>query len=236
MTKVTSDLTSQIKNKYQEIKRLCGEADIVAVTKYGDHEQVRAAYRAGLREFGENRVMDLFDKAQRLIELEDLRWHFIGNLQKNKINKLLQTPHLSAIHSIDSFELLAELCKKMSHFKGEELAIYLQVNTSGEEQKSGASSYNELFKSVELLLNQPRTSALYFKGLMTMSGIRNHDFESRARESFQLLAKYRQRLASDFDLDEQSIGLSMGMSRDYPIALEEGATHLRLGSVLFPQD
>ncbi len=208
---------------------------IVAVSKRQPFSDIECAYMAGIRDFGENRVEELVEKAQLAHErgMDDIRWHFIGNLQTKKINKLLRAPRLVAIHSVDSFELLQSIGEREEHFVGEKCDILLQVNTSNEAEKSGFINWDNLAAAVNLLLKR-KEGPFHLHGLMTMSKLRTNNFEEDAFKCFEQLDKIRKSLIQDFDLED--LKLSMGMSNDYLIALQVGTDYLRLGGALFAPD
>lgn len=225
-------LKSRITKNINELRAETKGAQLVAVTKYSSLEEVLIAYEAGVLDFGENRTTDLQEKAQAFLErnLTKVHWHFIGHLQSNKVRELLRIPNLYAIHSVDSIRLLEELYKRESDFKGDKCKIFLQVNTSHEEEKSGFESTEELMEAVALM-NKRQDSKLVLHGLMTMGAIRTDDFETEARKCFQTLKFVRQKLSERFHLND--LKLSMGMSQDYQIALSEGADYIRVGSKIF---
>jgi PLP dependent protein len=196
----------------------CGRnpADIslIVVTKEVDWQIASILYQEGLQDFGENRVAEaLTKKAEAPL---NCRWHFIGNLQKNKINKVIGQFEL--IHSVDSFEL-AEKLSKASLEAGLITSILLQANTSGEVSKHGLTPA-EWKSCFEKLLE---LKGISIQGLMTMAPLVEE--EQPIRHCFRSLRKLR---------DELNLHhLSMGMSHDYRIAIEEGATLLRIGTILF---
>ena len=182
------------------------------------------AFECGQQDFGENKVQELLEKAQELEQL-DINWHFIGHLQSNKINMLLKTPNLVSIHSIDSIKLLNKLLSKNP---GKRIGVFLQVNTSGEDEKSGFESKEELAKGIDLLKGH---EDFYFQGLMTIGKIRTENFEQDAVKCFNYLLE----LKHDFSQKNSNapIQLSMGMSKDFSIALKSGANWIRVGSSIF---
>lgn len=205
---------------------------LVAVSKGSPFSDIEAAYRSGQRHFGENRVDELFDKSHRAIELgiEDIHWHFLGHLQSNKIKKLLLVPNIYAIHSVDSSKLLDQLISKK--YEGA-IKLFLQVNTSNEQEKYGFRDWDELALCANKLLAASDSSfSLY--GLMTMSRLRTDTFEEDAKKCFRQLKVISDSLVKDFDLPP--LKLSMGMSDDFEIALNEGSDYLRIGSKIFSDD
>ncbi len=208
---------------------------LVAVTKKCPFTDIEHAYNAGIRDFGENRIEELEEKASLAEEcgLNDINWHFIGQIQSKKINRLLRIKGLTTLHSVDTTELLQKIMDKEQHLIGERLNIMLQVNTSNEREKSGFTDWDELAKATNLLLKK-KESKLYFHGLMTMSKLRTNKFHEDALKCFEQLSKIKQSLMKDFDIPE--LRLSMGMSGDYELALQVGTDYIRLGSSLFAPD
>ena len=223
---------NKIKQNISALKTECRSAHLVAVTKYSPIEDVILAYEAGMQDFGENRTSDLLEKANSFVEkkLDKVRWHFIGHLQTNKVRELLKIPNLYSVHSVDSLRLLEELYKREQEFKGSELKIFFQVKTSDEAEKSGFESWEELCSAVELIQHK-KESKLKLHGLMTMGSIRTENFEESARKCFQELVRIKGALIDKYHLND--LKLSMGMSQDYKIALEEGADYIRVGSLIF---
>lgn len=222
---------AELAKRFEKINHQLGDATLVAVTKYSDVLEVNLAYDLGHRDFGENRVADLAMKANSFKDSErtEVRWHFIGQLQSNKVAKLLKAPGLYAIHSVDSHKLLLEILRRQTDLI-EPVRIFFQVNTSGEKEKSGYDNYEDLENEVDYFLNQ-KTPALIFDGLMTMGTYRTDDRSAEAKRCFKKLKDYGKRLEAAFSLSH--LKLSMGMSDDYQIALDEGADVVRVGSLLF---
>ena len=192
---------------------------IVAVTKTHGPEAIRAAVAAGLSDVGENRVQEALQKQQALADLS-VEWHLIGSLQRNKARTAVG--RFALIHSVDRIDLAAELARRSTGTGPQRVLV--QVNCSAEPQKGGVSP-----DSLPALLAQLQAlDRLEVEGLMTMSALT--DDQSEQRRSFRLLWELREAAErSGHRLPE----LSMGMSGDYAIAVEEGATMIRLGTVLF---
>lgn len=197
------------------------ELALVAVTKGHSWNEIEPLYHAGQRLFAENRLQPALEKiAQAPKECE---WHFIGPLQKNKVRKVVAD--FSVIHSVDSLEL----AKKISECSLETSVvtrILLQVNTSGETTKQGMTP-EECCMASEKILNLP---ALSVEGLMTMAPFTEE--KMFIRTCFQRLRQLREQLQKSYGTAAFP-HLSMGMSHDYPEAIAEGATLLRIGSALF---
>ncbi|MFT6071277.1 MAG: pyridoxal phosphate enzyme (YggS family) [Bacteriovoracaceae bacterium] len=220
-----------LKIRLQLLKRELGETHLVAVSKSTDSESIRYAFEVGQVDFGENRVESLEDKSNDLEDL-DLNWHFIGKLQSNKINRLFKIPKLKYIHSVDSLKLLEHLYKRVDQITSERVGFFLQVNTSEETEKSGfcIKNYDELAAAANLI-SQHLDSKFYLLGLMTMGKYRTTNFEEDARLCFKRLDIVRNTLKRDFELPP--LKLSMGMSQDYSIAIEEGSDFVRIGTSIF---
>jgi pyridoxal phosphate enzyme (YggS family) len=203
---------------------------LIAVTKTFPLDVVRAAIDARLTDFGENRVQELEEKGGAVpgaINGGDVRWHLIGPLQKNKINKALEVA--DAFHALDS-DRLAEHIDKRAARAGRVLPCFVQVNVSGEGSKSGVAP-DETHAFVDRL---GQWEHLRIVGLMTLAApVETEDeLETVVRPQFQRLRT----LAETYDGSTSGIALdrlSMGMSGDFEVAVEEGATDVRIGSALF---
>jgi pyridoxal phosphate enzyme (YggS family) len=214
-----------INNALKELATELGDAKLIAVTKTYPTSDIQTAYEAGQREFGENKVQDLFDKATELANHKDIHWHFIGHLQTNKINKLLSVPNLVSIHSIDSIKLLNKLITKEP---AKMIGLFLQINTSGEPEKGGFENWDELVQATQQIKD---SKGFYLQGLMTIGKIRTENFEEDARGCFQQMQTYKHDFSQKLDLE--GLELSMGMSQDYAIALKSGTDWVRIGSKIF---
>ncbi len=203
---------------------------LVAVSKYHPIEQIAEAYAEGCRDFGESRVQEL--KIKQAALPKDIRWHFIGHLQTNKVRDLLRLrPHL--IQSVDSEHLLCAINNEAGK-QGIIQDILLELHVAREETKSGFTP-DELR---ELIANSQQPMAnIRIRGLMGMAT--NTDDEQEIRRCFRELHEQYQWLNCQLATQRQQIGrivncqLSMGMSDDYKIAISEGSTMVRLGSIIF---
>lgn len=194
---------------------------IVAVTKSHGPEAVRAAVAAGLEDIGENRVQEALAKQEQLADVP-ARWHLIGTLQRNKVRHVVG--RFTLIHSVDRVELAKELDHRIGVGGGQRQPVLVEVNCSGEPQKGGVEPEG-LPALVEVITALP---GLEVRGLMTLAALT--DDERRQRTAFGQLRALRDAMqAAGYLLPE----LSMGMSADYPAAVEEGATMVRLGTLLF---
>lgn len=223
---------TELEERLNLVKNDLNGAVLVAVSKYSPVEDVALAYSLGQMDFGENRVADLAAKAGsfQFNQRQNVRWHFIGTLQSNKVKELMKIPNLYAIHSVSSKKLLEEILRRVGEFQGPELNLFFQLNTSKEEEKSGFDTVEEIAEAIEFLLTKKKSN-LICRGLMTMGSIREENFEEAAKRSFHELRVARDYLAEKFNLKD--LKLSMGMSQDYKIALKEGADFVRIGSLIF---
>jgi pyridoxal phosphate enzyme (YggS family) len=222
----------ELEERLNLVKNDLNGAVLVAVSKYSPVEDVALAYSLGQMDFGENRVADLAAKASsfQFNQRQNVRWHFIGTLQTNKVKELMKIPNLWAIHSVSSKKLLEEILRREGEFQGPELNLFFQLNTSKEEEKSGFDTVEEIAEAIEFLLTKKKSNLVCY-GLMTMGSIREENFEEAAKKSFHDLRVARDFLAEKFNLKD--LKLSMGMSQDYKIALAEGADYVRVGSLIF---
>jgi hypothetical protein len=192
---------------------------VVAVTKGHGVEAIRAARAAGLEDIGENRVQEALAK-QAVVVDPGLRWHLIGPLQRNKARHAVG--RFALIHSVDRPDLVTELARRSPPESRQRVLV--EVNCSGEAQKHGVAP-EEALALVERIAAEPR---LEFGGLMTMAQLSAD--EAVPRSAFARLRTLKERLER---AGHAVRDLSMGMSGDYPVAVEEGATMIRLGTVLF---
>ena len=197
---------------------------IIAVTKYFGIEEMNAAYQAGLRDFGESRAVEAIQKIQSLSGevRKTSKFHFIGHLQTNKVNKVVC--NFDVIHSVDSLKLANAISEEAMKI-GKVQEVFIQLNNAGEEQKYGFSK-NTLIEEFEKLLELKNLKIL---GLMNIAPFETNDiglgilFEDIRTTQIELVNKY------NCEMKE----ISMGMSNDYQIAAEHGATMLRIGRKLF---
>ncbi|MGC8839194.1 MAG: YggS family pyridoxal phosphate-dependent enzyme [Anaerolineae bacterium] len=205
----------------ERVGRDPAEVTLVAVTKTVPVEVIRLAYGMGLRDFGENRVEEALPKARALPS--DVRWHCIGHVQRRKARLAVELSYL--VHSVDSVRL-AQRLQRFCEEQGRDLPILLEVNISGEETKYG-------FRPEEVAAAVPEIAAchrLRIQGLMTIAPLVADPEE--ARPCFRALRTLRDALAARYpDLDWRH--LSMGMTGDFEVAVEEGATLVRIGQALF---
>jgi PLP dependent protein len=219
-----AEVQAQIDAACRAAGRDPGEVRLMAVTKTHGPALLQAAYAAGLRLFGENRVQEAAEKAERFVDRTDLRWAVIGHLQSNKVKQALG--FASEFHALDSVRLAEALDRRLQDL-GRSLDVFVQVNSSGEESKSGLPPADVERFVLEL---RPFT-ALRVRGLMTLAVYSDDEREVAAcfGRMVELQRRLRQLDAAPGSYDE----LSMGMSGDFALAIAHGATTVRIGQGLF---
>src|SRR5260370_18684774 len=198
----------------------------MAVSKRVEPARIHEAYAAGLRVLGENRVQECGDKAPALRELKDAEWHLIGHWQSNKARKAAELFH--AVDSVDSLRLAEKLNQAAAQL-GKALPVLIEINVGGEENKTGLEAGSADLE--ELLQAASRFESLRIRGLMTVPPY-TEDPEG-ARKYFRMLRDCRDKIAARKLPQVQMDVLSMGMSHDFDVAIEEGSTCVRLGTAIF---
>jgi PLP dependent protein len=199
---------------------------LLAVSKTHPPERIREAYASGLRLFGENRVQEYAGKAGALGDLAGVEWHMIGHLQTNKASKAVEL--FRAVDSVDSVKL-AEKLDATAHAMGKKLSVLIEINVGGEAAKSGVAADSRELEG--LLSSAQRFEALEFRGLMTVPPYT--DDPEEARPYFRKVRELRDAIAGR---KLPAIGmdvLSMGMSHEFEVAIEEGSTCVRVGTAIF---
>ncbi len=213
-------IKEKISNKCSEVNRDPEEVKLIAVSKNFGVRHIKEAFAAGQIDFGENRPQELDGKA-KLID-ENICWHFIGNLQKNKVKYVVRWAEY--IHSVNSLSLAEEINKRAEKLDKIQ-KVFIEVNTSKEESKHGITEESEV---EALVYKTQELKNLKLIGLMTMAPYTKD--ENKIRKSFEFLRMLKYKFVSNGIRLEH---LSMGMSADFEIAIEEGATMLRIGSAIF---
>ena len=211
-----------INRECDKVGRNSDEVTLIAVSKTKPLEMLEEAYKSGCRDFGENKVQELVDKYENMPK--DIRWHMIGHLQRNKVKYIVDKVYM--IHSVDSLRLAEEISKEAQK-KNVNVNILIEVNVAQEETKFGTTceDVKQLVKDISLL------PGINIKGLMTIAPFVENGEENRVY--FQKLKKIA------VDITKENIDnivmetLSMGMTGDYPIAVSEGATYVRVGTGIF---
>ncbi|WVQ84548.1 YggS family pyridoxal phosphate enzyme [Cryptococcus sp. DSM 104549] len=236
-----SDLRENIASVQAEVDAAASGSSfkprLVAVSKLKPASDIQALYDAGYRHFGENYIQEMVDKAAALPD--DIKWHFIGALQSNKSKLAASVPNLYVLETLSSKKVADLLQKSLPSTRTSKLNVYLQINTSGEDSKSGLSpSSPELVELAEHVLTQ--CPGLHLLGLMTIgSWDASHD-PSKPNPDFECLKRTRGELATA--LGEKGVNgapkaeeleLSMGMSADFVQAVKEGSSSVRVGTRIF---
>jgi pyridoxal phosphate enzyme (YggS family) len=203
-----------------------GEIILMAVSKTQPPERIRDAYKAGQLLFGENRVQEFAVKAGALQDLQDADWHMIGHLQTNKAARTAELFH--AVDAIDSLKL-AEKLDAAARKLGRKLDVLIEINVGGEAAKSGIAPDSPALD--QLLLSAPRLEALTFRGLMTVPPLTGDP--QGARPYFRRLRELLDTIAARKLPAIALSHLSMGMSHDFEVAIEEGSTCVRIGTAIF---
>jgi pyridoxal phosphate enzyme (YggS family) len=215
-----SILKERIEKSCKTAGRNPDEIKLIAVSKYFGLDSILEVKKLGIKDFGENRAQELTLKFEKLGD--SVTWHFIGTLQKNKVKYAVKAAEF--IHSVESIELAEEINNRAEKLDKVQ-KILIEVKTSGEESKSGVENEAEI---IELIKRCNELKNVQLIGLMTMAPLT--DDEKIIRKSFRDLRNLKDRInTKGFKLTE----LSMGMTSDFEIAIEEGATMLRIGSAIF---
>lgn len=211
-----------IENACAKVSRPGNDVTLIAVSKTKPLEMLKEAYEAGCRDFGENKVQELVDKYEKMPR--DVRFHMIGHLQRNKVKYIVGKVYL--IHSVDSLRLAEEISKEAVK-KGASVNILIEVNVAEEESKFGVTCA----ETVELVKKIAVLPGIFVKGLMTIA-----PYVENSEENRQYFVNLR-KLSVDIkkqNIDNVSMDiLSMGMTGDYIVAVEEGATYVRVGTGIF---
>ncbi|MBP8777205.1 MAG: YggS family pyridoxal phosphate-dependent enzyme [Bacteroidaceae bacterium] len=206
-------------------KQLPEDVKLLAVSKYHPKEAIMEAYQAGQRLFGESRVQEMTEKWESLPK--DIEWHFIGHIQTNKIKYMI--PYVSLIHGVDSLYLLSEI-NKQAQKVNRVVRCLLQLHVAKEETKFGFT-----FDECREMLTGGAWKDLkniQITGIMAMAS--NTDDEVVVRQEFQSVNSFFQEIKADyFATQNEFCEVSMGMSHDYPLAIEEGSTLIRVGTFIF---
>jgi len=219
LTERIADIEQRIQEACARAGRQRSEVTLVAVTKTQPCDAVNEVIRLGLADIGENRVQEYLGKQEALLPH---RFHMIGHLQRNKVRQIIG--RISLLHSVDSIDLASEVSKRsLQH--GVRTDVLVEVNTSGEASKEGVAP-SDLPRLAAEIMPLP---GIRFRGLMTVAAF---DEAERVRPGFRLLRLLLASLRQEFN-DDAIRELSMGMTNDFEVAIEEGATLVRIGSAIF---
>lgn len=216
----------RIRNSAMRAGRDPRDVTLMAVSKTFPAERIREAYEAGLRDFGENRVQEFAGKAEALRDLGDACWHMIGHLQSNKAGKAAELFH--SVDSVDSLKL-AERLNEAAGRADKKLSVLIEINVAGEAAKSGVAPDSPELE--QFLSGVSQLESLQVNGLMTIPPF--FDDPEIARPYFRRLRELRDQIAGRNMTRIGMTVLSMGMSHDFEIAIEEGSTCIRVGTAIF---
>jgi pyridoxal phosphate enzyme (YggS family) len=221
-----AEIRNRISRAAAKVGRNADSIVLMAVSKTVEPERIKEAYAAGMRVFGENRVQEFEGKSAGLNEFKDSEWHLIGHLQSNKAKKAAELFH--AVDSVDSVRL-AEKLNQAAGEANKKLGILIEIKVGQEESKAGIPLDSPELE--ELLRAAPRLEHLQIRGLMTVPPFT--DDPEGARPYFRLLRDLRDQIAARKLPAVQMDVLSMGMSHDFEVAIEEGSTCVRVGTAIF---
>ncbi len=213
-------IREEIEKACDKVGRKPEEVKVLGATKTRSLEEIKEAYRVGIRLFGENRVQEAREKIPNLKELQGAQWHMIGHLQRNKVKYAVEL--FNAIETVDRKSLVDEIEKRL---KGREMEVLIEVKLSFEESKHGCRP-EEVKELAEYILERPN---LKLKGLMTVPPF--YEDVELVRPFFIRLREIKEKLEEELKVELPE--LSMGMSHDFKVAVEEGATIVRIGTALF---
>jgi len=201
------------------ISQIPDNVKIVAATKYVGVKEMIELYNHNIKDFGENRVDSFLNKYEELKDIKDIKWHFIGHLQRNKCKDIINK--IDYLHSLDSIDL----AKMIEKYREKELNVFIEVSINLEENKNGVD-YHNIYDFVEKILEFKKIKLVGFM----MMAIKN-DTSDDLNEQFKKLSLLRDDVEKRFNISLPY--LSMGMSDDYKYAIANGATHIRLGRILW---
>lgn len=212
-------------NLKEVLTSLPAQVKLVAVSKFHPNESIEQAYRAGQRIFGESKVQELTGKYETLPK--DIEWHFIGHLQTNKVKYI--APYIAMIHAVDSYKLLAEIDKQAAK-NGRVIPCLLEIHIAQEESKYGFTfqECREMLEAGEW----KNLTHICIAGLMGMATFTED--ETEIKKEFDSLKQFFNKIKQNYFADRDTFReISMGMSHDYPLAIEAGSTLVRVGSKIF---
>jgi pyridoxal phosphate enzyme (YggS family) len=227
-----ADNLAQVRDRIEaaarRARRRSEDIALMAVSKTFPAERIREAYDAGLRLFGENRVQEFAGKVDSLRDLRDVEWHLIGHLQTNKAAKAVE--FFGAVDSVDSLRLAQKL-NTSAHQLGKKVSVLIEINVGGETAKTGLAPDSEELE--DLLVAAAELEHLQFRGLMTIPPF--IEDPQAAQPYFRKLRELREQIAARKLAALDLSVLSMGMSHDFEVAVEEGSTCVRVGTAIFGQ-
>ena len=202
---------------------------LLVVSKLKPASDIQILYDHGVREFGENYVQELIEKAKLLPD--DIKWHFIGGLQTNKCKDLAKVPNLYSVETIDSLKKAKKLNESRAKFQPDcnPILCNVQINTSHEDQKSGLNNEAEIFEVIDFFLSE-ECKYIKLNGLMTIGSWNVSHEDSKENRDFATLVEWKKKIDAKFGT---SLKLSMGMSADFREAIRQGTAEVRIGTDIF---
>ncbi|CAN6617966.1 pyridoxal phosphate homeostasis protein [Trichomonascus vanleenenianus] len=230
LRRAMSERAAELKQNYHAIKQQVEGAAgqgvrLVVVSKYKPIEDIKVLYDEGHRHFGENYVQELLGKIEQLPK--DIKWHFIGSLQSNKAKQLAQQNSLYAVETLDS-ESKANKLNNARAAEADKLNVFLQINTSGEDQKSGLREVDEIVKVARHVVD--KCDKLNLQGLMTIGSVKSSLHSEGENKDFARLIEIKTAVEKEIG---RTLEASMGMSNDFAQAIKQGSTNVRVGSSIF---
>lgn len=219
-----ADVRERIRQAAVRANRDPLEIKLVPVSKFNPIEKIQELVDAGIDNFAENKVQELMDKQAQMTE--DINWHLIGHLQRNKVKYVVRMPNCRMIHSVDSLRLAEEIENQCAEM-GRTMDILLQVNVANDDAKFGLKADDTLHMAKKIAL----LPHLKLKGLMTI--LPEEDHPEKCRPYFRKLKELATEIAAAEIPGVEMVELSMGMTGDFEVAIEEGATLVRIGSAIF---
>lgn len=218
------NVEKEIEKSIERGKRAKGDVKLIAVSKTKPISDIEEVYALGMRDFGENKVQELCEKEASLPA--DIRWHLIGHLQTNKVKYIVDKVYM--IHSVDSLKLANEINKEAEKKNVDKVKILIELNLGMEETKFGLESEEEILNLVSEISKLPRVE---INGLMTVAPYTENIEDNR--EIFKQMKKISSIIESKHIPNVKMDYLSMGMSNDFTVAIEEGANYVRVGTKIF---
>lgn len=225
LVKQLNDIQERIQRTAERVDRNPEDVKLIPVSKYNPIESIQTLIDAGVKDFGESRVQELIEKQSQLSE--EVNWHLIGHLQRNKVKYIVRMPNCKLIHSVDSFKLAEEIHRRCEVEERDQIDILVQVNVANDDDKFGLPAS----KALEMIQEIARLDRVKIKGLMTI--VFAVDDAEEVRPYFRKLKELADTIKEAVIPGVEMKELSMGMTNDFEVAIEEGATMIRVGSAIF---
>lgn len=225
LVKQYNDIQKRIQSAAERVGRNPEDVKLIPVSKYNPVESIQTLVDVGVKDFGESRVQELTEKQPQLSE--EINWHLIGHLQRNKVKYIVRMPNCKLIHSVDSFRLAEEIQQRCEVEERDQVDILVQVNVANDDDKFGLPAS----KALDVIREIARLERVKIKGLMTI--VFEVDEPEEVRPYFRKLRELADTIRGAGISGVEMKELSMGMTNDFEVAIEEGATMVRVGSAIF---